>query len=429
MNVTVTPKPKSKIGVQIELTNEEFAPFIQNAIQALASEVKLAGFRPGKAPRDVIEKKVGLKAILEEAADLAVRSTFPKAILQEKIRTIGSPTISVEKLAEGNPFIYSAEVAVLPEVVIGDLSKVKVERKPADLKPDHVDETLKRLQKMQASEVLAERSAKHGDRVDVDFNVYLDNVPLDGGQGKKMPLTIGDKAFIPGFEEQLVGMKATEEKTFKLNFPKDYGKKDLQGKEAEFKVKLHAVYDVNLPPLDDAFAKRLGKFESMEQLRAEVEKNLKEEAHQKEQNRYEQAMVEATLGASKVGEVPEILVTAEQDKMLHELEHGVTGDGGKFDDYLSSIKKTREDLKNEFAKRATQRVQVALLLRALAEQQNLIATEAEVQNEIQAEKLRLTNQPEVLKQVEGEDYRDYLKMVLTNRKVINWLSEKTKRGA
>jgi trigger factor len=429
MNVTVTPKPKSKFGIQIELPTEEFSPFIQNAIQVLASQVKLAGFRPGKAPRDVIEKKVGLKAILEEAADLAVRSSFPKAILQEKIRTIGSPTISVEKLAEGNPFIYSAEVAVLPKVVIGDLSKVKIERKPADLKPDHVDETLKRLQKMQASEVRAERPAKTGDRVDVDFNVFLDNVPLDGGQGKNMPLTIGDKAFIPGFEEQLVGMKALEEKTFKLTFPKDYGKKDLQGKEAEFKVKLHAVYDVNLPTLDDAFAKRLGKFESMEQLRAEVEKNLKEEADQKEQNRYEQAIVEAALETSKVGEVPEILITSEQDKMLHELEHAVTGDGGKFDDYLSSIKKTREDLKNEFAKRATQRVQVALLLRALAEQQNLIASEAEVQNEIQVEKLRLTNQPEVLKQVEGEDYRDYLKMVLTNRKVINWLSEKTKKGA
>jgi trigger factor len=426
MKVAVSPKPKSKVGVQIELPSEEFAPFIQNAIQTLASEVKLAGFRPGKAPRDIVEKKVGSKAILEEAADLAVRSSYPKAVQQEKLRTIGSPTVSVEKLAEGNPFVYSVEVAVLPEVIIGDLSKIKIERKPANLKPDHVDETLRRLQKMQASEVKAERSAKTGDRVNVDFNVYLDNVPLDGGQGKNMPLTIGEKAFIPGFEEQLMGMKATEEKTFKLNFPKDYGKKDLQGKEAEFKVKLHVVYDVNLPDLDDAFAKRLGKFESMEQLRAEIEKNLKDEANQKEQNRFEQALVEAALEASKVGEVPKILITAEQDKMLHELEHAVTGDGGKFDDYLSSIKKTREDLKNEFTKRATQRVQVALLLRALAEQQNLIATEADVQNEIQAEKLRLSNQPEVLKQVEGEDYRDYLKMVLTNRKVINWLSEKIK---
>ncbi len=427
MQTTVTPQPKSIISLKVELTPEEFAPYIAQAVQALSSEVKLAGFRPGKAPREIVEKKVGSAAIMEQAADLAVRAVYPKVVTEKDVKSIGSPEIHVEKLAEGNPFIFTANVAVLPEVTLGDFSNLKVERKPVEVKADHADDTLKRLQRLQASEVRADRPAKMGDRVDVDFNVSIDKVPLDGGQAKNTPLTLGDKVFIPGFEDNLVGMKADEEKTFQLTFPKDYGKKDLQGKLADFKVKVSAVYDVQLPALDDAFAKRMGQFESMEQLRAKILENLKEEAESREQQRFEQAIVEAALQKSTVGEVPHILVHSEEDKMAHELQHAIEQDGGKFEDYLKSIKKTREELMHEFTPKAEQRVKVALLLRTIADANNLLATAAEVEGEISKEKLRLSNQPELVKELETEAYRDYLRMVLTNRNVIKWLTEKVKR--
>lgn len=424
MQIAVAKQPKSLVKLTVELTAEEFAPHLKDAIQHLAADAKIPGFRPGMAPREVIEKKVGLGAILEHAAEHAVQHTFPKAILEQQLKTIGGPKISVEKLAEGNPFIYSAEVAVLPEIVVGNLAKVKVEKKAVEISPEHIEKTLKGLQDMHASHVVAKRAIATGDRVDVDFDVFLDNVPLEGGKGSNQSLTIGEKLFIPGFEDQLIGLEADQEKSFKLTFPKDYGKKELQNKEAEFKVKVKAVYDTTKPVLDDAFAKKLGGFENMEKLREKIKENLHEESSDRERQRYEQAVMEALLKESTLDDVPAILIEAEQDKMLHELQHAIEQDGGKFDDYLSSIKKTREELKGEFAKRAEDRVKVALLLRKLADDNNLLATSAEVENEISTEKLRIGNQPELLKQAESEDYKNYLKMVLTNRKTIAWVLEK-----
>jgi len=423
MQITVELKPKSLTALTIELTADEFSKFITKAVNHLAEEIKIPGFRPGKAPRDVVEKKVSSKALLEEAAELAVQDSFPKAVIEKDIKSLGAPKIFIEKLAEGNPFIYKAEVAVLPEISIGDIKSIKLEKKPAEVKTEKVEETLKGLQKMHATETRTNRPAKTGDRVDVDFNVYLDNVPLDGGKGQNYPLTIGEKVFIPGFEDQVIGMKENEVKEFKLTFPKDYVKKDLQGKQADFKVTLKAVYDVALPALDNEFAKKLGKFESMEDLRAKIQKNLHQEAKMKEEQKFEQAMLEAVLTKCKIGEMPEILVEAETDKMLHELEHAIGDDGGKFEDYLSNIKKNRNDLKKEFLPKAETRVKVALVLRTLAEKEKLFATDQEVENEISAESLRYTNQPEILKRLQSEDYKDYLKMVLANKKVIDWVSK------
>jgi len=421
MAVTVTKLPQSVVKLTVELPAEEFAGHLTHAIQHLAADTKIPGFRPGMAPQDVVEKRVGSAAILEHAAEHAVEASYPKIVKEQGLKTIGGPKISVEKLAEGNPFVYSAEVAVLPEITLGDLSKVKVEKRPVQIAAEHIEKTLKSLQNMHASHTVAKRPAKPGDRVDVDFDVFLDNVPLDGGKGSNQSLTIGEKLFIPGFEEQLVGMSTDQEKSFKLTFPKDYGKKELQSKEAEFKVKVKSVYDTSTPTLDDAFAKKMGNFESMEKLRERVKENLHEEATDRERQRYEQAVMEAVLAKSTIGDVPSILVEAEQDKMLHELQHAIERDGGKFDDYLSSIKKTRDELKKEFGKRAEERVKVALLLRKIADENTLVATGSEVEGEISAEKLRLGNQPDLLKQVASEDYKNYLRMVLTNRKTIAWV--------
>ncbi len=411
------------VKLTVELTADEFAKHIAGAVQHLASSAKIPGFRPGMAPRDIVEKKVGLGAILEHAAEHAVEDAYPKAVQEQGLRTIGGPKISLEKLAEGNPFIFTADVPVLPDITPGDPATLKVEKKAVEISDDHMAKTLKNLQSMHASHTAAKRAAKHGDRVDVDFDAFLDNAPLERGQGRDHTLTIGEQLFIPGFEEQLIGLAPDQEKSFKLTFPKDYGKKDLQGREAEFKVKMKAVYDTSMPALDDAFAKKLGNFASMEKLRERVKENLHEEATERERQRYEQALLEELLKKSTIGDVPEILVESEQDKMVHELQHAIEQDGGKFDDYLAGLKKTRDDMKKEFEKRATDRVKVALLLRKLADDHQLLATESEVEGEVSAEKLRLGSNPELLKQVESEDYKNYLKMVLTNRKTIAWIAE------
>lgn len=423
MQVTATKQPKGLVKLSVELTAEEFAKHIAGAVEHLAANAKIPGFRPGFAPRDVVEKRVGLGSILEHAAEHAVQDAFAKAVVEQKLRTIGQPNISVEKLAEGNPFVFSAEVPVLPEIQVGDITSIKVERKPVEVTNEQVEKTLKSLQLMHASHAAAKRPAKHGDRVDVDFDVILNNVPLENGKGTNQTMTIGEQMFIPGFEEQLIGLEPDQEKTFKLTFPKEYGKKDLQGKEADFKVKLRTVYDTSMPNLDDAFAKKLGNFESMEALREKVKENLHEESADRERQRYEQAILEELLKKSTIDDVPAILVESEQDKMVHELQHAIEHDGGKFEDYLSSLKKTRDDLKKEFVKRAEDRVKVALLLRHMADANSLVASTAEVEGEISAEKLRLGNNPELMKQVESEDYKNYLRMVLTNRKTIAWILE------
>lgn len=424
MNVKVDKLPKNQAELTIELLHEEMKPYIQQAVVDISKEISIAGFRPGKAPYEIVAKQVGAMKIYQQAAEKAVQNTFPKAIANNELTTIGPPRIAVEKIAPNNPLVYKATVALLPKVKLGDYKKIKETKKEVKVEAKEVEGTLQNLRKMFGKEKRVSRPIQNGDKVEMDMDTYVDKVPIDGGKSANHPVTVGEGHFIPGFEDNLIGLTEGKTKEFQLKFPKEYHRKDLAGKPVEFKIKVKNVFEIEKSDLDDNFAKTVGKFEKLDDLRRQIEKNIHHEKTTKEQQRLELAIIEQLIKKSTFDEIPDVLIESELHKMLHELEHEVTGQGMKFEDYLSSIKKSKEDLEKEFQPQAVKRVKTALVLRKIAEVENINVSDEDINNESERNKQQYQSNPEVLKKISTEEYKQYLRSILRSQKVFEFLKGK-----
>jgi trigger factor len=423
MNVTLNKLPKNQVELTIELTQEELKSHIQQAVAEISKEITIAGFRPGKAPYEIVEKQVGAIKIYQQAAEKAIQKTYPQAIIENKLLTVGPPKIAVEKIAPNNPFVYKATASLLPSVKLGDYKKIKEGRREVKVEAKEIDGTLQNLRKMFGKEKRVSRSVQKGDKVEIDMNTYVDKVPIDGGKSENHPITVGEGHFIPGFEDNLIGLIEGQTKEFQLKFPKEYHQKNLAGKPVDFKVKVKSVFEIEKPDLDDNFAKTAGKFEKLDDLRRQIEKNIHQEKTTKEQQRWELAVIEQIINKSSFDEIPDVLIESELHKMLHELEHEVTGQGMKFEDYLSSIKKSKEDLQKEFQPRAVKRVKTAFVIRKIAKEENITVSDEEIDKEVERNKQQYQNNPEVLKQISRDEYKNYLKSVLRSQKVFEFLAQ------
>ena len=426
MNVEVKKLPKTQVELTVEVSAEELQPFVIQSAVEISKELNISGFRPGKAPYDVVKQRVGEMKIYQEAAEKAVSVMYARAVDGQKLITIGSPKISLEKLAPGNPLIFKAVVALLPQVKPGDYKKIKVDKKAVKVESKDVEETLVNLQKMFGKEKRVQRPAQKGDKLEIDMNTYVDNVPIDGGTSKNHPVIIGEGHFIPGFEDNLIGLSENQSKDFELKFPKEYHRKDLAGRPVSFKIKAKSIFAIELPPLDDSLAKLVGQFEKLDDLRKQIEDSIHHEKTDKERQRWELAVIDEVVKKSTFEEIPEIVIESEIHKMIHELEDEIISQGMKFDDYLFSLKKTKEDLQKEFRPRAIKRIQTALALRAIADQEKITVDDSEINKEIEIQKSKYKDNAEVIKQIDSEEYYDYLKNVMRSRKVFEFL-EKTNK--
>ena len=424
MKVTSEQLPKNQIKLTIELATDELKPHLTAAAEKISTTIKIAGFREGKAPLDIVMRHAGEMRVYQEAAELAVKATFPPAVAQEKLKTIGSPDVSVEKIAPNNPFVYTAIVTLLPSTNLCDYKTVKVEKKTVSVEPKEIEDALANLQKMLGKEKRVMRAAQKGDKVEADIQTFRDKIPVDGGESKNQPIQLGEGSFVPGFEDQVVGMKEGETREFTLTFPKEYHQKDMAGRPVEFKVKVNNVFEIEKPELNDEFAKNIGKFEKFDDLKKQIEDNIKREKQDKEQQRWELAMIDAIIEKSTFGDLPQMMIDAELDKMMHELEHNVKDQGMKYDDYLSSIKKSPDDLKKEFLPRAEKRIKAALIMRKIVKEEKITVDDKEIDAEIKVGKERYQDNQDVLKQIGSDEYRDYLKTVLSGRKVFKLLAGK-----
>ena len=424
MKSEVKKLPKSQVEITIEVSLEEIKPFLEKAAKKLSKDLKFDGFRPGKAPYDVVEKKVGAMGIIDEAVNDIISETYYKILEKEKLMTLGQPEINIIKAAPNNPIEYKAVVATLPKVEVGDYSKIKVEKKKVEVKDEQVDKVIDDIRNMRAKEKLVKREAKTGDRLEIDFDVSLDKGVIEGGSHKKYPITIGESRFIPGFEEKLIGLKAGDDKEFKLKFPEKYHQKTLAGKECDFKVKCNGVYEREVAKLDDAFAKEVSnkQFKTLVDLKKNVRNNIEKDEENKANQRVEIEMLDKLVEISNFeDELPETLVKNETNKMLHEMEHNLTSQGMKFEDYLSGIKKTREDLEKEFEPQATQRAKTAIVAREIYQEKKFKVTDEEIQVEVAKMIAAYPDNPEAKKQLESPQYQEHLRNQLGNRKVIEFL--------
>lgn len=420
MKIDYKELPKSQAEITIELTPQEFDPFLKKAALDISEKVKISGFRPGKAPYDIIKQQVGELALWQEALEGGVKKTLFQAIEEKKLTTVGSPKIDIMKLVPGNPVIYKATLYLMPTVGKLVIDGIKVSKKSIKVEDKDVEKTLDGLRKMRSKEKLVRRPAKKGDRVDVDFKIFLDRIPVDGGDGKKMPVTLGENKFIPGFEEKLIEMKEGEEKEFALTFPKEYYQKNLAGKLVDFKVKVLGVYEIELPAIDDEFAKSL-RFNDADDLKKNIRENMIREFTLKEERRVEEEMMDKILEKNRFTDIPEILLHAEAKSMMEEFEQGIKNDGISFDDYLMHIKKTREQLLLEFTAPALRRIKIAIFLRELAKSQNISVSPEEVDRGILDAQKENVAQEDLSKNTE---YRNYFFNILTTRKVMDFLKQK-----
>ena len=412
--------PKSQVEITVTISFDELKPLIEKATQQLSEQTKIDGFRPGKVPPEMLKKKVGEMKIYEEAAALAVEKSYVEIATKEKLEPLGSPKVDFEKLAPDNDFIYKATVNLIPEVKIGDYKSVKIKEKEIVIKDEDTNKIIEEVRNQKATEVLENKAVAKGDRVEIDFDIFRDNVPIDGGAQKKYPLVVGSGQFIPGFEEQLIGLKTNEEKEFEINFPEKYHNAMLAGKPAKFKVKVLAVYKRTLQELNDDFAMGLG-IVSMDKLKEQIRHNVEHEEHHKEEERVEIEMLEKLIDKSQFGDLPDVLINAETNKMLQELESNISRQGLKFEDYLKHLNKTAEQMKLEFVPQAIKRVKGALLTRTFFLAEKMEIPESEVEREIEAAGKMYQQYPDMLKNLRTPEYRDYIRNMIGNRKVMDFL--------
>lgn len=422
MNITVEKQPKNTVKIRVEVTPDEARPDLNQAVQRISTSIKFDGFRPGKAPYDVVAKRVGELEVWQEALELVVRRTFVSAVKDNQLQTIGQPKVEVEKIAPGNPMIYSATVALLPEVTLPDLGVLKAERKGVVVTDADVTKSIEDLRKIIATEKVVDRAATLGDRVGIDVDVFLDKVPVEGGKSRNHPATLGEGSFIPGFEDNVIGMTKGQTREFKLTFPKEYHAKNLAGKAAEFRVTVQKVAELELPSLDDIFAKTVANLESLAVLKKRLRDDLESDRKKKAEQEFEIQLLDELVKRAKYGEIPDLLIERELNRMIEEIEHDVKRREMKFEDYLSSMKKDLATLRKELTPGALNRVKTALAIRRIAEVEGIGVDPKEIEAEIENAKREVG--PDRHKEFDTEEFREYLYTVLTNRKAIDLMKSK-----
>lgn len=426
MDVTVKKLPQSKVEMKIVLPWDEWKDEMGHAAGHLAKEVKVAGFRPGKAPRDVIEKRFGKGAILAEAAEHAVSHSYPRALENEKFDAIGHPEVKLGKLAEGETLEYSVVTAIMPEVKLKSwqdaVKKINKEfaKKEDVVEEKEVTEELERLAAMRAKFVTVAREAKLDDNVLIDFTVSQDGAVIEGGKSENHPLVLGSGVFIPGFEEEIAGMKEGEEKRFALAFPAEYHAKHLAGKSAEFAVKVRAVQEREIPAIDDAFAQGLGNFESLEKLKESVRSGMLEEKKGKRREERRSQMLDALVEKADI-EYPRVLVEEELNRMIREFENQVRSMGIDFATYLEQAGKTEEGMRQEWEPQGKKRLAAHLILGALAEEESIAVDSKEIEDEMNRALQYYKDVKDIGKNMDMGRLYDAIRGQLTNEKVFAWL--------
>ena len=413
---------QSQVELTIEVPLEEIDEHLKKAATRLGKKSSIPGFRPGFAPYDMIKAKIGEMSIYQEATEDIINHSFFQAITQENLITIGQPDIKIEKLAPGNPIVYIATVMLLPKVTLGNWQEKTIKATEVVIPQEEIDKTIGELTKMRAKEILVDRGAKNGDKILMDFEVSMNKAVLEGGVSYKHPLVLGDGHMVPGFEEKLVNKKAGEEVEFDLTFPEKYHQANLANKEAHFKIKVLEVFERIIPELNDELAKEFG-FENLEALKKQITENISADRKNKAKQKTEREAMDILVETSTIDELPEKLIHHEIHKMINELRFDIESQGLEMNKYLESIKKTEDDLHQDFKEQAIKRVKATLALQTLAAAEKIEVTEDELEKEILMQQTQ-ADQANANIDFKEEKYRSYLNNVLLNQKVLKFITEK-----
>ncbi|MES1035239.1 trigger factor [Bacillus pumilus] len=406
----------------VEVDAETFNKALDDAFKKVVKQVSIPGFRKGKVPRGLFEQRFGVESLYQDALDILLPVEYPKAIDEAGIDPVDRPEIDVEKIEKGESLIFTAKVTVKPEVKLGDYKGLNVEKDDATVTDEDVQEELKGMQNRQAELVVKEEGAiENGDTVVLDFEGFVDGEAFEGGKAENYSLEVGSGSFIPGFEEQLVGLEAGAEKDVEVTFPEEYHAEDLAGKPAVFKVKIHEIKAKELPALDDEFAKDVDEeVETLAELTEKTKKRLEEAKENEAEGKLREELVEKASENAEV-DIPQAMIDTELDRMMKEFEQRLQMQGMNLELYFQFSGQDEDALKEQMKEDAAKRVKSNLTLEAIAAAENLQVSDEEVEEEL-SKMAEAYNMPiENIKQAIGST--EAMKEDLKVRKAIDFLVE------
>lgn len=426
MKITRTNQSETSITLSIIAAPEELRAAKEVALSKLAPQVKLQGFRPGHAPTELVEKQLDPNTLQQETINEVLSTLYGKALDTENIRPVSQPSVELKKFVPYTDMEFSISVEVVGPIKLGDYKKLGVTKKDATVAAADVTEVLTRLQTQSAEYEEVDRKAKNGDRVWIDFEGKdAKGEAVKGAKGEDYPLALGSNTFIPGFEENLVGVKKDDVKEFTIPFPKDYGVKALQGKKVTFTVIVKKVEETKLPALDAEFAKKVGAFESIEDLKKDIKKQIKVERENQAEKEYQDALIKKLIDTSKM-ELPESLLSEQMDIVDKEFRQNLIYRGQTFQEYLESTELTEEEYREQELKTAaSERLKAGLALSEVADIEKITITAEELEIRIQVLKGQYGDDSMHAELEKPENRREVASRLLTE-KTVNKIVELNK---
>jgi len=409
----------------VEVSAEEVTKGLDAAFQKVVKTVSVPGFRKGKMPRGMFEKRFGVEALYQDALDFILPEAYGKAIDETGIEPVDRPEIDIEQMEKGKELIFKATVTVKPEVKLGEYKGLEVEELDANVTDEDVANELKTLQERQAELVVKEEgTAENGDTVVIDFEGFVDGEAFEGGKAENHSLELGTGSFIPGFEEQLVGVKAGESKDVEVTFPEEYHAAELAGKPAVFKVTVHEIKGKELPALDDEFAKDVDdEVETLDALKEKINTRLVDSKKHEAEHHLRDTVVEKAAENAEV-EIPEVMVTNEVNRMLQEFEQRLQMQGMNLELYFQFSGQDENALREQMKEEAQSRVKVNLTLEAIAKAENLDVTDEDVEAELEKMAGMYNMTVDMIKQALGGS--EGIKTDLKLKKAVDFLVENKK---
>ena len=428
MSLQVEKMEKNMAKLTIEVSAEELDKAMQNAYLKARGKISIPGFRKGKVPRQMIEKMYGPEVFYDEAANHMISEAYGKAYDECELEIVSQPKVEITQLEKGKPFIFTAEVAVKPEVKLGEYKGLKVDKYSTRVTQKEVDEEIDKERERNARTVeVTDRAVQDKDQVILDFEGFVDGEAFEGGKGEKYPLTIGSGSFIPGFEDQLIGAEIGKELEVKVTFPEDYQAAELAGKEAVFKCTVHEIKARELPELDDDFAQDVSEFDTLAEYREDVKKNLTEKKEKEARAAKENAAVDKAIENAEM-EIPDAMINTQVRQMMNDFASRMQSQGLTMEQYFQFTGMTAEKMQEEMKPQALKRIQTRLVLEKIAETENIEVSEDEVNEEIGKMAEMYKMEADKLKELLGDRELEQMKKDMAVQKAVTLVADEAKEA-
>jgi len=426
MSLQVEKLEKNMAKLTIEVSASDLEKALQSAYMKQKNKISLPGFRKGKVPRQMIEKMYGAEIFYDDAANELIPKAYADAYDECELEIVSRPDINVVQIEKGKPFIFTAEVAVKPEVTLGEYKGLEVEKISTRVTQKEIDAKVQEEAEKNARTVTVEdRPVQDGDEVILDFEGFVDGVAFEGGKGENYPLTIGSGSFIPGFEEQLVGVEAEKEVEVNVTFPEEYHAEDLKGKEAVFKCTVHEIKAKELPEIDDEFAAEVSEFDTLEEYKADIKAKIKEQKAAEGKTKQEDSVVEQAVKNAEY-EIPDAMIETQAMQMADDFAQRIQSQGLTMEQYFQFTGMTAEKMLEELRPQAVKRIETRLVLEAIAKAENIEISDEKLDEELAKMAEQYKMEVEKLKELMGDYEKDQMKNDLAIQAAVELITDAAK---